>query len=113
MLLSRQLGDPIERLPLKCRVAHGECLVNDQHIGIEVSRDREAEPGVHAAGVAFDRRIEKPLDPGEGDDFVELPENFLPWHPHDGALKEDVFPAGQIGMEPCGHFDQDSDSSLV
>ena len=43
-----------------------------QDLRLEVRRDGEREPHVHAARVALDRRVEELLDLGEGDDLVEL-----------------------------------------
>src|SRR5207245_2685884 len=64
---------------------------------------------VHAAGVALDRRVDKPVDLGEGDDVVELAGDLAPRHAEDGAVEEDVFPAGQLGMEPGPDFQKAAD----
>ena len=61
-----------EALLLELRVADGEHFVDDQDLRLEVRRDRERQPHVHAGGVALDRRVEELLDLGERDDLVEL-----------------------------------------
>ena len=62
-----------EALLLELRVADGEHLVDEQDLGLEVRRDGEREPHVHAARVALDGSVEELLDLGERDDLVELP----------------------------------------
>ena len=52
-------------------VADREHFVDQQHVGIDVDRDREAEPHVHAGGVGLDRLIDELADAGELDDLVE------------------------------------------
>ncbi len=57
---------------LELRVADAEDFVDDQHVRVEVRRDREAEPRVHPRRVALDRRVDELADAGEVDDLVEL-----------------------------------------
>ena len=52
-------------------VADGEHLVDEQHVGIDVNRHREAEPHVHAGRVGLHRRVDEVLQLGELDDLVE------------------------------------------
>ena len=61
-----------EALLLELGVADGQHLVDDQDLRLEVRRDGEGQAHVHAARVALHRRVEEPLDLGEGDDLVEL-----------------------------------------
>ena len=56
---------------LELRVADGERLVDDEHVGLEVGRDGERQPQPHPRGVALQRRVEEALDAGEGGDLVE------------------------------------------
>ena len=53
-------------------VADGEDLVEQQHVRLDVRRDREAEPHVHPRRVRADRQVDEVLEPGERDDLVEL-----------------------------------------
>ena len=43
--------DPVQALGLELLVADGQDLVDDEHVGVDVDGDREAEPDVHARGV--------------------------------------------------------------
>ena len=66
-----ELEDLAEALALKRLVADGEHLVEQQHVGLEVRRDGEAEPHVHAGRVRPHRQVDEPLELGERDDLVE------------------------------------------
>ena len=57
---------------LKRRVSDGENLVDHQDFRLEMGRDGESQPHVHATGIPLDRRVEESLDLGESDDLVEL-----------------------------------------
>ena len=74
--------------------------------------DGEGQAHVHAAGVALDRRVEKALDLGEGDDFVELAADLGAAHAEDGAVEEDVFAAGQLRMKAGADFEQAADAAV-
>ena len=52
-------------------VADGEHLVDQQHVGIDVDRDGEAEAHVHAGRVGLHRRVDELPQLGELDDLVE------------------------------------------
>ena len=65
-----ELEDLAEALALELLVADREHLVEQQHVGLEVRRDREAEPHVHPRRVRADREVDEPLELGEGDDLV-------------------------------------------
>ena len=66
-----ELGELVEALVGEAFVADGQHLVDEQHVGIDVNRDREAEPHVHAGRVGLDRRVDEVLQLGELDDLVE------------------------------------------
>ena len=70
--LLRHVAHLAQAFLLERGVADGQHLVDQQDLGLEMGGDGEAEPHVHAAGVALDRRVEELLDLGEGDDLVEL-----------------------------------------
>ena len=60
-----------EAFLLKFRVPDGQYLVHDEHLRLEVRRNREGQPQIHTAGVPFDRSVQKGFDSGELNDFVE------------------------------------------
>jgi hypothetical protein len=100
------LGDPLVGALLEREVAHREHLVDDEHVGVEVRGDGEAEAGVHAAGVPLDRRVDEVGHVGELHDPVELGGDLAPRHPHDRALQEDVLAPGQVRVETGRDLEQ-------
>ena len=71
--------------------------------------DREGQSHIHPAAVMLDRRVEKLLHSGEGDDLVELPADFLAAHSQDGAVDEYVLAAGHFGMKPGADLKETGD----
>ena len=65
-----ELEDLAEALALELLVTDGEDLVEQEHIGLDVRSDREAEPHVHARRVRADRQVDEALELREGDDLV-------------------------------------------
>ena len=66
-----ELEDLAEALALERLVADGEHLVEQQDVGVEMRRDREAEPHVHPGRVRAHGPVDRLLELGEGDDLVE------------------------------------------
>ena len=84
----RHLLHLAETFLLKRGVADREHFVDQEDVRLQVRGDREGEPHVHAAAVAFDRRVEEPLDLGEGHDLIELAGDLGPAHAEDGAVEK-------------------------
>ena len=63
--LGLELPDPAQALGLEQLVADGEHLVDEQHVGIEVDGDGEAEAHVHPRRVVLDRLVDELLQLGE------------------------------------------------
>ena len=109
--LAGHVADLADALSLERRVAHGQHLVHQQDLGLEVGGDREGQPQVHPGRVVLDRRIDEALDLGEGDDLVELRADLRPPHAEDGAVEVDVLGAGQLGMESGADLQQRADAA--
>jgi hypothetical protein len=101
-----------EAFGLKCRVADGEHLVDEQDFRLEVCGDGEGEAEVHAARVPLHRRVDEPLDLGERHDLVELADDLLAMHAEDRAVEEHVLAPGQIRMESRTDLEQRADATL-
>ena len=73
MVLPRaaELADLVQALAGEGLVAHGQDLVDEQHLGVHVDGHREAEAGVHSRGVGLDRRVDEALQLREGHDLLE------------------------------------------
>src|SRR3954465_11872957 len=91
-------GPYITHLPqtllLKASVADGEHFIDQQDFRLEKRSHREGESQIHAAGIAFYRRINKLFHFGKGDYIVELALNLGTAHAKNGSVEEDVFPTG-------------------
>ena len=69
--VAAELVDLLGAPALEALVADREHLVDQQHLGLDVGGDGEAEPHEHARRVVLDRRVDELLEPGELDDVVE------------------------------------------
>src|SRR5260370_39315612 len=67
---------------------------------------REGQTDIHAARVAFHRRIEELLDLRESHDLVELSAHFAVPHAEDHTIEKDVLAPGELGMETCPHLEE-------
>jgi hypothetical protein len=101
-----------EALPLECLVADGEHLVEQEHVGVEVRRDREAEPHVHPRGVGAHRPVDRLLELGEGDNLIEALADLRTLQSVDRAVQEDVLAAREVGVEPGSELEQGADPSV-
>ena len=90
-------------------VADGQHLVDQQHVGVDVHRDREPEPGVHPARVRLDRVVRETLELGEGDDLVDARAQLFLREPVDRTGEEDVLDGGVLGVEAGADLEQRRD----
>jgi len=70
-----------QALVLERLVADGEHLVHEQDVGIDVDRDREAQPDVHAGRVVLHRLIDEFGQLGELDDRLHRRIGLQPAEP--------------------------------
>jgi hypothetical protein len=108
---SRHLAHPAEALLLEGEVAHGEHLVDDEDVRLEVRCDGEAEADVHPARVPLDGLVEVFLDTGERDDLVEPSVDLLLRHPEQGPVQIDVLASGQLGVEAGSDLEESADAA--
>src|SRR5579884_1248083 len=106
-----ELEDLAEALALELLVADREHLVEEQHVRLDVRRDREAEAHVHPRRVRPHRHVDEFLEPGEGDDLVELLADRRAAQAVDRALQEDVLAPGHLRVEPRAELEQRADAS--
>src|SRR5690606_18282517 len=101
----------IKAAALKGIIADSENLVGHQHVGVHARRDGKAETHVHAGGVVFHRHVDELLKTGEGYNLVETCFHLGAAEPEDGTVQEDVFPAGQLGVETGAKFQERRDAA--
>ena len=108
-----ELRELVEALVGEAFVADRQHLVDQQHIRIDVDRDREAKPHVHAGRIRLDRRVDELRELGEVDDFVEARAAIsrLRQAEHD-AVDEDVLASGDLGMKAGAELDERGDAAV-
>ena len=106
-----ELGDLAEALALELLVADGEHLVEQQHVGLDVRGDREAEPHVHPRRVRAHRQVDELLELGERDDLVHHLAHARPREAVDRAVQVDVLAAGEVGVEAGAELEQRRDAA--
>ena len=102
---------PAEAARLELGVADGQHLVDEQDLGLEVRRDGEREPHVHAARVALHGRVEELGDAREVHDLGQLLLDLLPLHAEDRAVQVDVLATRELGVEPGPDLEQAPDAT--
>ena len=88
-----ELRDPTEALALELLVADGEDLVEQQHVGVDVRGDREAEPHVHPRRVGAHRQVDVVADARELHDLVHPLADLGARQAVQRAVQEDVLAA--------------------
>ena len=112
LVAAAKLRELVEALVRERLVADGEHFVHEQHVGIHVNRDREAETHIHAGGVGLHRRVDELAQLGEVHDVVEpILDLALRQAEHD-AVDEDVLAPRDLGMEAGAELDERGDPSL-
>ena len=84
-----------------------EHLVDEQDVGVDVHRDREPEPHVHARRVVPHLHVDELLELGERRRSRRTPASISRLRqPEDRRVHEDVLAAGQLGVEAGAELEQ-------
>ncbi len=97
---------------LECGVADGEDFVDEQDFGLEVRGDGEGQAHLHAGGIMLERAYRESARLRRRPRFRRTCGRFRPAHAQDGAAEENVFAAGQLGMEAGADFEQAADAPV-
>ena len=92
-------------------VADGQGFVDDEDFGVDVDGGGEGQAHVHAAGVFLDGTLDELADFGEGFDGGHGLFDLGAAEAEDLAVEEDVFAAGEFGVEAGAEFEQGGDAS--
>ena len=113
VLLLGDLAHARNALVLEGSVAHGEHLVHDHDIGVQMRGYRKGQAHVHPRGVTFHGRIDEALHLRKGHDVVEDLVYLAPLHAQDGAVHVDVLATGELGMEAGPHLEHARHAAVV
>ncbi len=102
----------LDALALELQVADSENLVHQEDLGVQVSGNREGEPYLHPARIAFDHRVDELSGLGKLDDLLELRIDLALSHAEDAAVEIDVLPSRQLRMETGADFEQAADAAM-
>ena len=112
IVVGDELADFVETFFLKGFIAHGEGLVDDEDLGMDVRVDGEAETGFHTARVGTDRLVHVLADVSELDDLgLELFDLFLR-QTEGSAAQVDVLPSGHLPFEARGELEEGGDAAI-
>ena len=101
-----ELGKLVEALQAEALISHGQYFVHQQHVWVDVDRDREPKPHVHAGGVRLHRRVDEVFHLRELDDLVEAFGDLAPRQPQHDAVDEHVLSAGDLRMKTGAQLDE-------
>src|SRR6185295_17883865 len=104
--------EPVHALFLEIAVAHRERLVDDQDVGLDLRRDREAQAHRHAGRVDLDRLVDKVAELAELEDRRGLLADLLFREAEHRGVEHDVLPAGELRMEPRAELEDRGDLAL-
>ncbi len=107
-----ELGKLVEALVGEALVADCEHFVDQQHVGIDVDRDRKPEAHVHPRGVGLHRRVDEFLQLGEVDDLVEPLLDLASGEAEHDAVDEDVLASRDLGVKAGAQLDERGDAAL-
>ena len=106
LALGLEAAEDVEALLLEGGVADGQHLVDQQHLGVDLGRDREAESHRHARGVVLELEVDELLQLGEGDDLVEALARLGAREAHHHRVDDDVVARGEVGVEADAELDE-------
>ncbi|OPZ17381.1 MAG: hypothetical protein BWZ10_01214 [candidate division BRC1 bacterium ADurb.BinA364] len=102
----QEAAHPGHAFDLKGRVAHGQRLVHQQHVGSQQYLHGEGQAHHHAGGVGLDRLVDELADVGEFGDFAEARGDFGLREPKHRAVEEDILAPGEFRIESGAQFEQ-------
>ena len=94
---------------LKLAVTNCEDLVDNQDFRLEMCGYGKGEAHIHAARIAFNRRVYELLHLCERDDLVEFTPHFGTRHSEYRSVQKDILTARQVRVEAGSYLEERSD----
>ena len=108
----KHLLHPLMALLLEHKIAHRQNLVAGQNVSLDLGRNGKAQPRDHAAGVVFHRHIDKIPQLCKVDDIFKVLLHIGAVVAEHRAVQKDIFPRGQVEVEPRAQLDQRCDLAV-
>ena len=102
----------VEALVREALVADGQHFVDEQHVGVDMDRDRKPEAHVHARRIGLHGRVDELAQLGELDDLVEPLLNLPFGEAEHDAVDEHVLAAGDFRMKAGAELDERRDAAV-
>src|SRR5688572_28535222 len=106
-----ELAELVEALVREARIPNRKHLVDQKDIRVDVNRDGEPEPHVHAGRVRLHRSVDEFLQLRKLDDLVESPGNLALGEAEHDAVDKNIFTPGYLRVKACAQFDERRDSA--
>ncbi len=106
LALGLEAVELLEALLLERGVADRQHLVDQQHVGVDLDRDREGEPHRHPRRVVLELEVEELLELGERDDVVEARLGLVAREAEHHRVDQHVVARGQVGVEADAELDE-------
>src|SRR6202453_1561983 len=96
---------------LEFGIPHGQDLVNDQNLRLQMSGHRKSQAHTHPAGVALDRSVNKFFHAGKLHYLVKFLVNLRFPHSKNRAIEINILAPRQIWVESGPHLQQAAHSA--
>ena len=103
---------PLMAFVLEHKVADRQNLITDKDVGLNLGRNGKAKARDHAAGIVFDRHIDKIPQLGKVDDAVEMLLHIGAVMAQHRAVQKDIFPRGQVQIKARAQLDKRRDLAV-
>ena len=102
-----------EALLLELHVSHGENLIHDHDLTIEMCGDGEGQFDIHAAGVTLHRRVDELFHLRKLNDLVEFAVDLCPRHTENRAIHIDILSARQFRMKARTNLQHRGNAAVI
>uniref|UniRef100_E6QEM5 Uncharacterized protein n=1 Tax=mine drainage metagenome TaxID=410659 RepID=E6QEM5_9ZZZZ len=109
--LSAEFSDLRVAFFLEGLVAHGEDLVGQEDVGLQVDGHGEAQTHLHARGIILEWSVDEVLEFGELNDVLDALLGVAVAETVEAGVEEDVFIAAELGMEADAKLDEGGDAA--
>lgn len=101
-----QLRNPCMALFLECLVTHGQNLIGQEDVRLEMDGYREAQTHLHAGRVVFQRRVDEVAKFGKVNDLWYSGADLAVGEAVEAGIQKDVFITTQLGMKAHAKLNQ-------